>query len=61
MEQGMSWREERETGNVMEKMAWKKECHVGKYSEQGMDSKGKAWHRECHGGRNVEQGMTWRE
>jgi hypothetical protein len=36
MAQGMSWREERGTGNDMERIAWNKECHVGKNSEQGM-------------------------
>ncbi len=36
MGQGMSCREECGTGNDMERMAWNKECHAGKDSEQGM-------------------------
>jgi hypothetical protein len=57
MEQGMSWREERGTGNVMEKIAWNKECHMG----GEWSSERKAWERECHEGRNVEQEITWSE
>ncbi len=36
MGQGMSWREERGTGNDMGKMTWNKKCNVGKDSEQEM-------------------------
>ncbi len=36
MGKGMSWREERGTGNYMESLAWNKECQVGKDSGQGM-------------------------
>ncbi len=37
MEQGMSWREERGTGNDMERMAGNKEWNAGKDSKQGME------------------------
>ncbi len=33
---GEEWRMERRTGNDKERMAWNKELHAGKDSEQGM-------------------------
>ncbi len=51
-------------------MAWNKECHAGKDSEQGMRGskrrhgtgnvmEGGTWNRKCHGENSMEQGMPY--